>query len=568
MSATLPELLRTRVADAPRRLQYRSIDTEEPLELTVGEVAEHAAHVAAGLASVHDPGERIVLLLPAGLAFVAGFLGTVVAGAVAVPVAPPGRSRLRAGLEPLRRVAADCAPAAVVTTASIAAALTEATDDDDPVRALPVHRIEDLLRSSGPTPTPAIGPADPAYLQYTSGSTASPRGVVVTHGNVTTNAAAIAAAYRTTPDDHAVVWVPPHHDMGLVGGLLVPLHGSFSISLLSPQRFLQSPVRWLRAISDERVTISGGPDFAFRLACDRVRDQDLEGIDLSAWRVAFTGAEPVSAHTLETFARRHRSRGFDHRAFYPCYGLAESTLMATGGDVDRAPVVHEVDRTELERTGRATPAGPTGGRRLVGCGRTAGGPGSRLAIVDPADARPLDDGVVGEIWLQGPSVADGYFGDPGRTRELFGAHLADGDGPWLRTGDLGFVHDGELFVTGRRKDVIVSHGRNLDASDVEDAVQQAVDVPRMGMTAAVSVVDDDGRERFAIVQEVGRSGAEPAQVRADIQHAVADRFALRADEVVLVVHGSLPRTTSGKLRRAETARLLAAGALAVREDER
>lgn len=559
--ATLPDLVRTRADEAPDRLQYRTADSGG--ELTVSQVVGHAESVAAGLQGL-EAGDRVVLLLPPGGTFAVAFFGAMFAGVVAVPVAPPGRTRLTSGLEPLRRIAADCRPSAVVTTEAMAEAIRPVIEaEQGSLTGVQILAIEDLVRADADAAAfRERGTDDPAYLQYTSGSTSTPRGVVITHGNVTTNAAAIAAAYRTTPEDHAMVWVPPHHDMGLVGGLLTPLTGGFSVTLWSPYQILQSPIRWLESIHEERVTISGGPDFGYRLAADRVEADRVQGLDLRSWRLAFTGAEPISAATIDAFAERFGPAGFDRFAFYPCYGLAETTLMATGGIPGEGARVRGLDRHMLEAEGRAvdTDVDADGTRRLVSCGRPIDADHD-LRIVDVDSGLEQAEGTVGEIWFRGPSVAHGYHDDPQSTEVTFRASFDDRTGPFLRTGDLGVVIDGELYVTGRRKDVIVVNGRNIDAHDVEEAVRAVVDAPRKGQTAAISILESD-RERFVVVQEVGRGAAdEAARIVRDVQGAVARRFGVRADEVLLVRPGSVPTTTSGKIRRAETARLVRAGAL-------
>lgn len=552
--ASLDELLAVRARDEPDRVQYRFLESGGVVDMTLGELDRAAAGLATRLRGI-DGGGRILLALPAGRPFVLGFFASIRAGAVPVPVAPPGRTRVESGLEPARRVLLDCDARCVLTTAAIASAIDAHLEPDDPVRAVPVLAVERELTAAhagGDGPGPAIDRRadDIAYLQYTSGSMTTPRGVRITNANVLANLAVIAHGFGMRRSDTGVIWLPPHHDMGLVGGILAPLHQSFPVVLASPQTFLQSPIRWLRWITDHGATISGGPDFAYRLLADRVRDGDLHDLDLSTWRVAFTGAEPVSPDTIERVVARLAPVGLRPDAVYPCYGLAESTLMVTGGPPGGGPDLLDVDRAGLERERVARPASdPSTARRLVGAGSPA--PGHDLRVVDADRAREVPPRSVGEIWIRGPSVAAGYHGtgdDP-----AFGARLDGGEGPFLRTGDEGFVLDGRLFVTGRRKDVIVVEGRNLDAHDVEGAVQEAVQAPRQGLTAAFGTTDESG-ERFVVVHEVGRSTTTPDELRARIQQAIGRRFGARADEVLLVRIGSLPRTTSGKLRRAETRR--------------
>lgn len=560
---TLVDLLRTRAAEEPDRLQYRFVDGDRRVDVTVRAVLLAAETAARHLRRSHEPGARVVVLLPSGQPFVLGFFGTMIAGLVPVPVAPPGRARLGQALDPLRRIVDDATPVAVITTAKIRDLVLGAIDDGDRLHRLSWHAVEDLASGDdgpvGPRDDPS--PGDVAYVQYTSGSTSEPKGVVLTHAAVVANLRSIHTAFGNRAEDHGMIWLPPHHDMGLLGGILAPLGSGIPVTLGSPNRFVQSPANWLRWISDNGATISGGPDFAYRLCVDRIRDDQLEGIDLGRWRLAFTGAEPISARTLEAFTERFAPLGFEETTFYPCFGLAEATLMVTGGDHRAAPIVRSVSRTALHTDGvAAAPQGDDDRRDFVGCGMPISAD-DVVAIVDPDDRRPVPPGTVGEIWYQGPSVGIGYHGDATRSASAFDAHTADGEGPFLRTGDLGFVLDGQLHVTGRRKDVVVVRGRNLDAHDIEEAVTAVVDEPRMGMTAALSATGD-GHERLVIVQELGRTPTERATAIAeDIQRAVAQRFEVRADDVVLARTGSLPRTTSGKLRRAEAVRLYEDGAI-------
>lgn len=561
---SLIDTVRARASAEPDRAIYRVLETPDAsaVAFTAAEVDRGARAVAASLAARHEVGDRVLLLLPPGRAFVLGFLGSTFAGLVPVPAPAPSRTRIKQSLPALLRVADDCHPTAVLTTGAIASVIPAALEPDGVLARLPWHPIEELVRGDPDGwSEPHVSHDDAAFLQYTSGSTTDPRGVVVRHSNLAANLRTIQRAFDTATDDHAVVWLPPYHDMGLVGGLLTPLDGGFDVTLMAPQDFVQSPVRWLRAISDAGGTISGGPDFAYRLCVERVRDEQLDGLDLRTWRLAFTGAEPISAATLRAFAARFASVGFDPAAFYPCYGLAESTLIASGGDVSAGPCVRAFSRRSLDESARAAEAdAPDDARELVGNG-SAVGEGTQLLIVDPAEQAECPPGSVGEIWLRGPSVAAGYFGRERLSSETFAATLADGRGPFLRTGDLGFVEDGELFVTGRIKDIIIVTGRTLDAHDIEAAVQSAISARRQGLTAALSITEG-GHERFVVLQEVGRlDDSDAAATVQQIQGAIASRFDVRPDDVALVAIGDLPRTTSGKLRRAEAASRYAKGEL-------
>ena len=556
-------MVAARAAEHPDQRLYSMFESADgPAgSITAATLHRQVLGVGCHLADTLAPGSRVLLLLPPGRAFVLGFLGCVAAGLVPIPAAPPSRARLRQSLLPLARILADCQPRAILSTEALATATMAGIEASDPLLSIPWHRLNDAVRrDAGNWVPPPVDARQPAFLQYTSGSTMAPRGVVVTHANLLANLATIQRAFATTSQDHAVVWLPPHHDMGLVGGLLTPLHGGFAVTLLTPQEFVQSPVRWLRAITQAGGTISGGPDFAYRMCVERVRDDQLDGLDLSSWRLAFTGAEPVSAGTLRAFGERFAPVGFRPSAFYPCYGLAESTLFVSGGVSGRGPTVTPLSRLGLSSGVAATPVDADDVRALVSNGEVVGDD-TVLLIVDPQTRTECARGEVGEIWVRGPSVAAGYFGQPDLSRERFAATTAEGDGPYLCTGDLGCLVDGQLYVTGRLKDTLIVDGRTLDAHDVEEAIGPAIHADRQGLTAALSVTAS-GHERMVVVQEVGRAAvAGAAALTGEIYAVVAERFGVRPDDVVLVPIGSLPRTTSGKLRRAEAARLLLAGEL-------
>ena len=505
-------------------------DGEEPVEhLTFAELDRRAREVGADLQRRGMKGERVLLLFPAGLAFVAAFLGCLYAGAVAVPAYPPSPGR---GTGRLRNLLADALPRLALTVSPwldrverelAGAAGTAAVD------GLPAGLAEDWR-------PPAAGPSTLAFLQYTSGSTSTPKGVRVTHGNLLENQRAIQRAFGQSEESVVVGWLPLYHDMGLIGNVLQPLWCGGTCVLMSPLSFLQRPRRWLEAIGRFRATTSGGPDFAYALAVRKVPPAERAGLDLSSWRVAFTGAEPVRAGTLDAFAEAFAPCGFRREAFYPCYGLAEATLFVSGGDPEAPPVVR-----------------PEGGRLLVGCGQARHGddPGERLAIVDPETERLAPTGQEGEIWVAGPSVAAGYWNRPEETERTFGARLAGtGEGPYLRTGDLGLLApDGELFVTGRLKDLIVVRGRNLYPHDLERTAEESHPALRPGGAAAFSI-EADGEERLVVVAEVERRReAESGEAAEAIRAALLREHEVAPWEVVPIRAGSLPKTSSGKVRR-------------------
>ncbi|HST63385.1 MAG TPA: AMP-binding protein, partial [Longimicrobium sp.] len=388
-----------------------------------------------------------------------------------------------------------------------------------------------------------------AFLQYTSGSTAAPKGVMVSHGNLLHNFAVIEGFTGYTPATRSVIWLPPYHDMGLIGGILQPLYTGYWAALFSPVAFIQRPARWLEAISRYGATSSGGPNFAYELCVHAVRPEERAGLDLSRWEIAFNGAEPVRAETLRAFAEAFAPNGFRSQAFFACYGLAEATLMVTGSDPAELPVERAVDAEALGE-GTVLEAEPEGRYRLVGSGRSA--PSQRVIIVDPATLRECAPDRVGEVWVAGASVASGYWGRPEATAETFGAYEAGtGEGPFLRTGDLGFLDGGELFITGRLKDLIVIRGRNHYPQDIEMTAARSHEGLRAGSGAAFSV-DDGGEERLVVVQEVSRqaaAGLDVEEVAAAIRRAVASEHGVQVHAVVVARTGGVPKTTSGKVQR-------------------
>jgi amino acid adenylation domain-containing protein len=395
---------------------------------------------------------------------------------------------------------------------------------------------------------PGVGGDALAFLQYTSGSTAAPKGVMLTHSNLLHNEELIRHAFRQSAESVIVGWLPLYHDMGLIGNVLQPLYLGARCVLMSPVSFLQQPLRWLRAVSNYRGTTSGGPNFAYDLCVRKIPEAQRAGLDLSSWSVAFNGAEPIRRETLESFAGAFAPHGFRREAFSPCYGLAEATLIVSGGSQSPAPVVRHVEAKALEAHRVVEAARGEDERALVGCGGAL--PDQRIAVVDWATLKECAPGAVGEIWVSGPSVAQGYWGHPEESERTFAARLADtGEGPFLRTGDLGFMHEGELFVTGRLKDLIIIRGRNHYPQDIELTAEQSHRALRPGCGAAFAVADG-GEERLVVVQEVDhRQGLDAAEVCEAINRAVAEEHEIQAHAVVLVRAGTIPKTSSGKIQR-------------------
>jgi amino acid adenylation domain-containing protein len=549
--SSLVDILLARAEETPERRGYVFLDADgrETESLRFGELDLRARAIARALQEEGaGRGERALLLYPPGLEFVAAFFGCLYAGIVAVPVYPPRPNRSQ---ERLRTVAADCEARLVLAPASIAVHARN-LGQQVPLLAAARWLTTDLLPSdlAGAWTRPPIEGSDLAFLQYTSGSTATPKGVMVTHGNLLHNEEMIRRSFGQTEESVVVGWLPLYHDMGLIGNVLQPLSSGGQAILMSPMTFLQRPAVWLETLSRYRGTTSGGPNFAYDLCVRKVGQEQRERLDLSCWTVAFNGAEPVRAETMRRFREAFAPCGFRPQAFFPCYGLAEATLFVTGGGPEEPPVVRAFEGEALERSQAVEAAGTAAARELVGCGRSA--EDQRVAIVDPASGEPCPVGDVGEIWVRGPSVAAGYWNQPEESARVFQARLGGQGGPFLRTGDLGFLLGSELFVTGRLKDLIILRGRNHYPQDIEQTVERSHPALRPGCGAAFSVEGSDGEEQLILLQEVERRPSEPVDFTAlaeAVQRAVSEEHDARVAEVVLLRAGTILKTSSGKIRR-------------------
>jgi len=550
--SSLVELLQQRAASAPDRVAYRFLGDGEAGEsrITYGELNLRARAIAASLQETGACGERALLLYPAGLAYVEAFFGCLYAGVIAVPAPPP---RLNRNAQRLQVLASDAEATFALTNAAF---LTRMESTQIPelarLRWLATDNIDDS--KAGTYLEPELSADSLAYLQYTSGSTATPKGVMVTHGNVLHNSASIHRGFAHTPESRSLTWLPHFHDMGLIDGIIQPLYGGFPSILMSPASFLQHPLRWLEAITRFQITHTGGPNFAYDLCVRRVNTEQRARLDLRSWRVAYNGAEPVRFETLRRFADEFRECGFRWEAFYPAYGLAEATLKVTGGSSVEPPVTCTVRTAALEQN-RVVEAvsEQDDSRTLVGCGHA--GLDTEIEIVNPETLRRCETKAVGEIWVHGPGVAAGYWRRPEETEAKFHARLAAdkrelvSEKTYLRTGDLGFVRDGELFVTGRVKDLIIIRGRNLYPHDLELAVEQCHEALRAGGGAAFSL-EIEGEERLVVVQELeARRGADTAALVELIRQTLAEEFEVQPYAVLLVKAGSVPKTSSGKTQR-------------------
>jgi len=534
----------------------------EETSINYGELDRQARALAAQLQTLDvKGGERVLLFYPPGLEYIAAFLGCLYAGAVVVPAYPP---RLNRPISRLQAITADSKATVALTTTHILSNLERRLEHAPEMNSLRWLATDDGEDLAGEWQRPEIYGDTLAFLQYTSGSTAAPKGVMITHNNLLHNLATIYHGLGYTPDSHMVSWLPPYHDMGLIGGVLQPLYGGFQATLMSPVSFLQRPLGWLRAISRLGADTGGGPDFAYDLCSHKITPEERTTLDLSSWKVAFNGAEPIRQETLERFAETFEPCGFRWEAFYPTYGLAEATLIVSGGSQTTPPVVLSVEGAEFERDRVVVASGGDRGvRTLVGCGQALAD--QKIVVVNLKSLTRCTPDQVGEIWVSGLSIAQGYWGRPEETKHAFRAYLADtGEGPFLRTGDLGFLHHGELFVTGRLKDLIIIRGQNHYPQDIEHTVEQSHVALHPGGCAAFSV-ETDGGEQLAIVQELKRRymrNADMSDVVASIRHVVSEHHELQVHAVVLIRTGSIPKTSSGKIQRQTTRAAYTAGTLA------
>ncbi|MGF6970954.1 acyl-CoA synthetase (AMP-forming)/AMP-acid ligase II/acyl carrier protein [Paraburkholderia sp. WC7.3g] len=526
-------------------------------ESTFSELHAGMLRVASGLRSRLATGARVLLLLPTGIEFVCTFYGCLAAGMVAVPAYQPQQPRKIAQWKKLQAIAENCGATLIVAPQSSIETLLTLREKEGLFGHCAFDTYEGLWTAgASATHLPLRPPShnDLAFLQYTSGSTGTPKGVMITHANIVDNQCVIAGLMGHTSQSRVLSWLPLYHDMGLSMVLHLASIGT-SMVLMSPVAFIQQPARWMRAIAAHRVNTSGGPNFAYQLAGSALQQEDDQSpLDLSTWKVAFCGAEPINRNTVTAFLEAATPHRFASKAFYPCYGMAEATLLITGARCDEGVRYLEVDNTQLSAgvIQRAQP-GNADIKSLVSCGTT--GPGTEIRIVNAAGNAVSDQYQVGEVWARGRGIGIGYYGNPEETKDTFGARLAGDTAeglPFMRTGDLGAIVDGELFVTGRVKDMLIIRGRNLYPQDVEDCVQDAVPALRRGCGAAVSV-PVDGEEKLVIVQEVGRTQRRTMDVPTTLRSmivAVGEDFGITPHAVVLVEPGTIEKTSSGKIARA------------------
>jgi len=567
---TLVDVLADRAVELGDRVLFRFLNSRGVAddELTYAGLLRDAARIGGQLQPVAPPGSRALLLYPPGLDFIRAFFACLYAGITPAPAYPPVVTRRENAYRRMRSILTNAEPAAILGTQSICDTLAQQETE---------WRVEQPVRLVATDAVPQDAPADwrpsaitadfLALLQYTSGSTGDPRGVMVTHANLIHNLSLIRDAFVGDEPPIGVFWLPFHHDMGLIGGMLSTAFCRGTSTLFAPIDFVQRPFRWLEQISATKATVSGGPNFAYDECVRRVTPQQREALDLSSWKLAFCGAEPVKRDTMAAFVETFRPCGFRAEALYPCYGLAESTLMVTGPDRN-VPI-----RLDPEGSpGTPVPGSDSATNQVqaprVSCGYPRGD--LTVLVVDPETSTPVAENVVGEVWVSGGSVAQGYWNRPDETERVFGAKLADGSGPFLRTGDLGYFHEGQLHIAGRLKDLIIICGRNVYPEDIETTVKQCHAALRPYACAAFAIEAEQG-ECLVVVAEVdhralaksagGADAVEPSSIENAIRRAVFEVHELSPRRIVLVRPLSVPRTTSGKIRRRACRDLYLAGQL-------
>ncbi|WP_144638562.1 fatty acyl-AMP ligase [Bordetella genomosp. 13] len=565
--ATLASLARhwARTREAQRAFVFLGPENVEAEVLTYAGLDGAARALAADLSAHAMPGDRVLLMFQSGLSFVVSFFAAHYAGMIPVPVVPVRNGRLR---DASLSIAADCRPAVLLAPDDqVDAAARQLRALPELARVRPLGVAFDTLRARAraqgcsadaahPAQIGMLPPESPtAFLQYTSGSTSAPKGVCVSQANLFANLEMQRLALRNPPGAVYVGWAPLYHDMGLIANVLEPFYLGGLCVLMAPSQMAQSPWLWLQAISDYGAHTSGGSNYAYDLCVARLSRILRGGMDLSRWKVAFNSAEPVRADTVRRFCEAFAPLGFRREAMFPCYGMAEATLLVTGGGQASRPVLRTISKQGLALDRCAAPLGDGDRYDVVGCGAAV--PGAGVAVVDPDSRVALPEGSVGEIWVCGPHIPLEYWNRPSASRETFHARLrGDASGQrYLRTGDLGYLNGGELYVTGRLKDMLVVRGRNLYPQDIELVAERAYPGLRPGSAAAFALQGEGGEARTGLVIEVERTQRLHFDAEAaarDVRRAVLDEFDIMLHELRFVEPGSVPKTSSGKVRRAES----------------
>jgi acyl-CoA synthetase (AMP-forming)/AMP-acid ligase II len=543
------DLMLYRAEENANNILYTFLKDGEDIagSLTFSDVDHFARIIGAKLQTDLKVGDRVLLFFPAGLEFIKAFLGCLYAGIIAIPLSMP-RQR-QTDFSQLRRIANHADASAVISLSQLSKDFSFSSQFKN-IKHINVDEINPEIKNDWKKIE--YKKDDLAFLQYTSGSTGFPKGVMVSHGNLLHNQMLAQKSFGSTEDSIFMSWLPHYHDMGLIGNILHQIYCGSQTILMSPTAFLQKPSRWLNAISKYHCTISGAPNFAYDLCVKRITEEQKKVIDLSSWIIAFNGAEKVNAESINKFSEKFSGCGFSKKNFYPTYGLAEGTLFATGGIPLTEPMYLSVDRKSLEKN-KVIIVSPDSrnSQSLVSLGTAYA---DQLVItVDTDIGVTCNENKVGEIWIKGPSVAKGYWKDPKKTKEQFEGFLANGEGPFFKTGDTGFIKDRNLYLTGRLKDLIIIRGRNIYPEDIEMTAQNSHSALRTGNGAAFSI-DIENQEQLVLIQEVERSAIRKMDIREvfkNISNEIIGKHELQTYAIFLIMPHTLLKTTSGKIKRQE-----------------
>lgn len=564
-SATIVEALRLHAKASPNRPAFRFLSaTSASVELTFGELDKKAAQVARLLRSRIRPGDRVLMFYPPGLEFVIAFLGVLYSGGIAVPLVPPRR---KGAAQHVKALIENAEPAAVLTSSHLELRIREALAElgslFDPIVTDKVAADAPFGASDGDAMMTPL-PESVCVLQYTSGSTATPRGVMVTHDNVARNSFLVARQTELGDDSVWVSWVPHFHDLGLFGSICTPLYTGTLALLMPPAEFVARPISWLEAIARHSGTISVAPNFAYDLCTRQIQEKDCVGLDLSHWRVAGCAAEPIRMETLNAFVQRFARYGLRRESVCPFYGLAEATLLVSGGPVGAGQTAVNVSLGGIRRHRLAQPDDRADSYAVPSCGPPS--PEHRVLVVDPEAGRRCAPDVIGEIWIEGSTIGPGYWRNPAESARVFGARLSSGEGPFMRTGDLGFMRDGILYVTGRIKDLMIIRGQNVYPQDLEAAARVAV--PEAGSAAAFALTDAPSERAVLVIEAPKQVATDPSSMFEAVRIAVLASNGIDLDRVVLTQRRALPKTSSGKIQHARARAMLLDGSLPILADWR